>query len=362
MSGGAPAMMVGRYTLHDQLASGGMATVHLGRMHAAAGFSLTVAVKRLLPEYAAIPRFADMFVDEARLAARLRHPNIVPVLDVVAERQEIFLVMEYVHGVTLAELLRLSREQQSPVPPRVATSIVCDALEGLHAAHEARGEAGESLGVVHRDVSPQNILVGADGIARVLDFGVARAAGRIQASTDGALKGKVQYMAPEQLASNVTSRASDVYAAAIVLWEALTGRKPFSGSSEIEMVGNKLLGEIDPPSRHVPGLPPALDAVLRRATSQVPEARFATAREMSVAVAHALPGRAAEVSEWVQRLAANELAARAALVARAERSATVRIEPSKPDISSTGAPAAPRGPAAEVDVWKQLAPRPRGPR
>lgn len=339
---------LGRVVLHAELASGGMATVYLGRLHGPLGFSLTVAVKRLLPEYAAVPRFTDMLVDEARLSARVRHPNVVPVLDVIAERGELFLVMEYVHGLTLAELLRVARERGESMPPRVATSIVCDTLEGLHAAHEAKSETGQPLGVVHRDVSPENVLVGADGIARVLDFGVAKAEGRIQASTDGALKGKVQYMAPEQLASAIASRASDVYAAGIVLWEALVGRKPFGGATEVDLAGQKLLGDIDPPSRHVPGLPPALDAVVLRATSQIPEARFATARAMSVAIEGALPGATAEVSEWMKRHAAPELAARAALVASVEAHAAPRPE----------LPAATQ-PGPEVDVWKRLAPRKR---
>ncbi len=356
-----PPKSLGRYTVHGAIASGGMAAVYLGRMHGAAGFAITVAIKRLLPELTAVRRFVDMFLDEARLSARVRHPNVVPVLDLVIEGSELFLVMEYVHGVTLAELNLLARSQQQKMPPRVATSVVCDVLEGLHAAHQAIGEHGAPLGLVHRDVSPQNILVGEDGVARVLDFGVARAAGRVQVSTDGALKGKVHYMAPEQLAGALTSRASDVYATAIVLWEALTGQRPFGGASEIEMVGHKLVDEIEPPSRLVPGLPPALDAVVRRATSPIPEARFATARDMSVAIEQALPGATAEVSEWTQRIAARELAARAAMVASVERPSRVRAPPIP---AGTRRVDTPQRSAGEVDVWKQLAPRsrPRGAR
>src|SRR5262245_26416960 len=199
---------LGRYAVYDELASGGLATVHLGRMRGAVGFSLTIAVKRLHPAYACDRGFVSMFVDEARLAARVRHPNVVPIFDVVAEQGELFLVMEYVHGLTLADLLRLGRERSHRAPPGVVASVLSGALEGLHAAHEARSEHGEPLGIVHRDVSPQNILVGADGVTRVLDFGVAKAAGRLQASAEGVLKGKVPYMAPEHLSANVTSRAS----------------------------------------------------------------------------------------------------------------------------------------------------------
>jgi serine/threonine-protein kinase len=332
--------MAGRYVLFDPIASGGMAEVVLGRMRGAAGFALTVAVKRLLPEHAGVRRFVEMFVDEARLAARVRHPNVVPILDLVVDEGAPFLVMEHVLGVTLAELLRLVAERGERIPPPVVGSVLRDTLEGLHAAHEARGERGEPLSIVHRDVSPQNVLVGADGVARVLDFGVARGGGRVQASTGGALKGKVLYMAPEVLASGEASPASDVYSAGVVLWEALTARRPFSGAG-----GQLLLAELEPPSRAVPGLPPAIDGVVRRAMSPVPEARFATGREMGAAVSRALAGTAAETSAWVQHVAAAELAARAALVARAEQADEAP--------SAAGAPTSRGG---EVDVWKLLAP------
>ena len=317
---------LGRYAIYDQIGAGGMATVHLGRMRGALGFALTVAVKRLLPAYVKVRPFVEMFVDEARLSARVRHPNVVPIFDVVAEDRELSLVMEYVPGVTLAHLLALANERGDRLPPRVATGIVGGALAGLHAAHEARGEGGEPLGLVHRDVSPQNILVGADGIARVLDFGVAKAAGRVHASAEGTLKGKIQYMAPEHLAANITTRASDIYSAAVVLWEALTGRRLFQVETMKELVEQRLLDDIVPPSSLVPELPPAIDAIIRRATAQVPEARFATAREMSMAIAEVLPGTPSEVSAWVQRVAADDLAARAAIVTAVERRTAGRVD------------------------------------
>jgi eukaryotic-like serine/threonine-protein kinase len=317
---------LGRYAIYDQIGAGGMATVHLGRMRGALGFALTVAVKRLLPAYVKVRPFVEMFVDEARLSARVRHPNVVPIFDVVAEDRELFLVMEYVPGVTLADLLALASEKGERLPPRVATGILCGALEGLHAAHEAKSERGEPLGLVHRDVSPQNILVGADGIARVLDFGVAKAAGRVHASAEGTLKGKIQYMAPEHLAANITSRASDIYSAAVVLWEALTGRRLFQVDTMKELVEQRLLDDVEPPSKIVPDLPRAIDAIIRRATAQVPEARFATAREMSAAIEEALPGAPSEVSAWVQRVAAEELASRAAVVSAVERRTAGRVD------------------------------------
>src|SRR6516225_8996456 len=172
--------VVGRYALYVAIAAGGMATVHLGRLIGEVGFSRTVAIKRLHPQYAADPEFVSMFLDEARLAARIRHPNVVPTLDVVATKGELFLVMDYVPGESLARLSRVCREQRRPIPHRITSAVMAGALHGLHAAHEAKSERGAPLGIVHRDVSPQNVLVGADGVPRVLDFGVAKAAGRMQ--------------------------------------------------------------------------------------------------------------------------------------------------------------------------------------
>ena len=351
-SPGGEVMSIGRYAIHEQIAVGGMCAVHLGRMRGALGFSLTVAIKRLLPEHAAVRRFIEMLVDEARFAARVRHPNVVPVLDVFVEQGELFVVMEHVLGVTLAELLARTRERGERPPPRAATSIVCGALEGLHAAHEARSEAGDPLGIVHRDVSPQNILVGADGVARVLDFGFARAdVARVHASLDSARKGKIGYMAPEQLGANLTSRASDIYAAGVVLAEALTGQRPFRGTTAVEIAEELLLGQITLPSRTVPGLPAALDAVVARATSPVPEARHGTAREMSAAIEAALPGSLAEAASWVGRAAARDLEERAARVRRVEGESLRRVESA---VAWLGGPA--DRPAVEApaspDPWK----------
>src|SRR5262249_50892141 len=154
----------------------------------------------------------SMFLDEARLAARIKHPNVVPTLDVVAEDGELFLVMEYVHGESLSRLLRVAINRGEMVPPRIVSSIIAGVLYGLHAAHEAKSESGEPLNIVHRDVSPQNILVGSDGVVRVLDFGVAKAAGRLHTTREGQLKGKIAYMPPEQLNNKPLTRRADVYA------------------------------------------------------------------------------------------------------------------------------------------------------
>jgi serine/threonine-protein kinase len=314
--------VVGRYSLGAELSSGGFGTVHVGRLVGPVGFARTVAIKRLHAGYARDERFASMFVDEALLAARVRHPNVVATLDVVVEDGELSVVLEHVHGVTLAELTRLARAAGERLPVGIAAAIVAGALDGLHAAHEATSEQGQPLGLVHRDVSPENVLVGADGVARVLDFGFARAAGRLHVSTEGVLKGKVAYMAPEQIVSDTTSRRSDVYAAGVVLWEALAGRRLFEGDTVGGLVGQMLLGDVEPPSRVAEGVPEALDAVVLCALSPIPEARFATARDMALALEQAVPlATAREVAAFVERVAREPLEARAAIVSRVEKGA-----------------------------------------
>src|SRR5262245_33590448 len=170
-----PPQRIGRYLLFDAFARGGMGSVHLGRITGPVGFSRVVAIKRHHPPIAKQPEFVSMIIDEARLAGRIRHPNVVPVLDVVALPGELLLVMEYVAGASLASLWQAAIEAEASIPPKIAAAILAGALVGLHAAHETADEKGALLGIVHRDVSPQNILVGSDGLARVTDFGIAQA-------------------------------------------------------------------------------------------------------------------------------------------------------------------------------------------
>ena len=191
-----PSRLVGRYVMYDEIASGGMASVHFGRMRGAVGFSRTVAIKSLHPHFARDAEFISMFLDEVRLVSRIKHPNVAAPLDVVLieESAEIFLIMEYIHGETLAGRLQGALLANVTVPPAVSASIISGALHGLHAAHEATDELGAPLNIVHRDVSPHNIMVGVDGVPRVLDFGVAKAVSRSQSTRQGQLKGKVAYM------------------------------------------------------------------------------------------------------------------------------------------------------------------------
>ena len=293
---GEPVIQLGRYALHAEIAAGGMATVYLGRLHGAVGFGRTVAIKRLHPHLAKDPEFVAMFLDEAHLAARVQHPNVVPTLDVVTSDRELFLVLEYVRGESFSALIRAARAAGQTLPIPVVVAVVVGLLNGLHAAHEATDEQGKPLGIVHRDVSPQNVLVGADGVARVLDFGVAKAATRLQTTREGQLKGKVSYMAPEQLAGEVTRR-TDIYAAGVVLWEALTGKRLMKGDTEAQLLNAVLSMEILPPSTHNREVSGALDAVVMMAVAKKPEERFATALDMAIALEGAVrPASTREVS------------------------------------------------------------------
>jgi eukaryotic-like serine/threonine-protein kinase len=309
-----------------------MATVHFGRLVGQVGFSRTVAIKCLHPQYSKDPEFISMFLDEARLAARIRHPNVVPILDVVALDGELFMVMEYVQGESFSRLLRAVRNKGQRVPMRIISAIMIGVLDGLHAAHEAVSERGEPLGIVHRDVSPQNVMIGLDGVARVLDFGVAKAAGRIQSTRDGQLKGKIAYMAPEQLRGSIVDRRTDVYAASVVLWEALAGRRLFDAEDEVVMFGKVLNGIIDPPGSVSPGVPKALDELTMRGLSADPTLRFQTAQEMAIGLERAI-GMATprEVGRWVDQWGAATLRQRAERIAEIEStSSSVFVGPEGP--------------------------------
>jgi serine/threonine-protein kinase len=310
--------VVGRYALYDVIGRGGMASVHLARLLGPVGFTRTVAIKRLHPQYATDPEFVSMFLDEARLAARIRHPNVVQTLDVVASEGDLFLVMELVQGETLSRLVRAARERGEKIPPRIVGAIVSGLLHGLHAAHEACNTRGEPLGLVHRDISPQNVLVGMDGVPRVLDFGVAKAIGRVQHSHSGQLKGKLAYMAPEQLLGKI-SRAADIYAATVVLWEALTCVRLFDGEDQAMVLSKLMDRKVERPSTLAPGLSKEIDELVLRGLAVNPEDRYSTAREMAREVeTHVGVATASEVGQWVECLAKQGLDERLRRVAEIE--------------------------------------------
>jgi serine/threonine-protein kinase len=330
--------IVGRYAIFDEIASGGMATVHIGRLVGPVGFSRTVAIKRLHPQFAKDPEFVSMFVDEARLAARIRHPNVVPTLDVVKTDAELFLVMDYVQGEALSRLMRYGRRRGIHLPARLVTPVMAGVLHGLHAAHTARGERGQPLHIVHRDVSPQNVLVGTDGVPRVFDFGIAKARGRLQTTREGQIKGKLAYMAPEQLRGVEVSPSADVYSASVVLWEALAGRRLFEADNEAALFGMVLEGANHPPSAFNPAIGADLDHIVMIGLAREPGDRFSSARAMASALERAIPcASATEIGEWVEEVATETLQRRSDRIAEIESQSEIKVladYSSRPPLSS----------------------------
>jgi serine/threonine-protein kinase len=298
---------MGRYVIGDSFASGGMGTVHLARVRGAEGFSRVVAAKKLFPHLARDAAFRQMLLDEARLVSRIRHPNVVTTLDLVEDGDELLVVMEYIHGVSLARVLARCRRGLA-MPVTVAAGIVEGVLSGLHAAHEARGEAGNPLGIVHRDVSPQNVLVGADGVARLIDFGIAKAALQLHATEPGVVKGKTGYMAPEQLQRVHVTRRSDLFAAGVVLWEAIANRRLVDERDAEALSRWVALTHVDPPGKMRGEIDSGLDAVVLRALAREPGARFPTAEAMGTALREACPtASSVETAKWLQTVAVDDL-------------------------------------------------------
>jgi eukaryotic-like serine/threonine-protein kinase len=310
---------VGRYEIFDRIASGGMATVHLARLSGAEGFSRVVAVKRMHPQFQLDPEFKAMFVAESRVAARVRHPNVVPILDVLAENDELVIVMDYVHGESAVALARAARQAATHVPVDIACSVLTGLLHGLHAAHTALDEQGRPLGIVHRDVSPHNVLVGVDGVARVLDFGIAKARQGHTTTDPGVVKGKFSYMAPELLHGDPATPRSDVFSAAVVAFELLTGTKLFGGANEQERIRRVLQGDYPHVRSVAAHVPVAMDEVIMRGLALDPAQRYADARSMAIAFERAVPLASPRVvGEWVAGLAAQVLAQRSELIQQIE--------------------------------------------
>lgn len=312
---------VGRYEFAECIAKGGMATVHFARLHGAFDFSRIVAVKRLLPHFAKDEQFKAMFIEEARLAARIRHPNVVPTLDVVADGNEVILVMDYVHGDSLSSLCNeLRARSHGNAPVEVTTAILSDVLRGLAFAHATTDELGRPLNIVHCDVSPQNILVGVDGVARLLDFGIAKATNSLTAADDGMVRGKPGYMAPEQLDGSAATPQSDIFAVGVVLWEMLTGRRLFGGGFQASLA--RRTEPFPKPSAINPNVNPELDSVVLRALERDSRKRFRNATEMMAELELACtPARPTRVAEWVESLAAHTLLLRRQLLAKLEAQA-----------------------------------------
>jgi serine/threonine-protein kinase len=282
---------IGNYRIESRLGPGGMGVVYLARREGVQGFSRAVALKVVHTHLAEDAGFIRMFVQEALLASRIHHPNVVHVEEFGQDKDTYFLAMEYVRGASLSSLISALEGLGRQLSPAVSTAIAAQVADGLHAAHETPGDDGAPLGVVHRDVSPQNILLSVTGHVKLIDFGVAKARGLSQASTGG-LKGKLRYMAPEQARAHEVDRRADVYSLAVVLWELLMGRALFEADSELELLDRVRFPSV--PSAASLGLeiPSALERVLLRALSVEPDARPATAHAFRDELLDAFPDAA----------------------------------------------------------------------
>src|SRR5688572_11352990 len=236
-----------RYELLCPIASGGMASVWLARLRGKRGFEKLVAIKTIKTELITDPRYQEMFLDEARIASGIEHPNVAQILDLGEQDDNLYLVMEWVDGESLAKICRLANKRKRPLPLELALRVMADASAGLHAAHELRASDGAALNVVHRDVSPHNILVTGAGAAKVIDFGVAKATRRGAADTQsGVVKGKIRYMAPEQVNGQTVDRRSDIWALGMCLHELAIGKPPFDDLGDVDVVRRLMTANPEP--------------------------------------------------------------------------------------------------------------------
>lgn len=285
---GAHDTEFGKYQLIAGLGHGGMADVYLAAIHGpeGLGFSKLLVIKRLRPNLVEDPEFVAMLVDEARIAARLNHPNTVNTLEIGEVDGQYFIAMEYLDGQPLHRLLNRGRAAGDPMPLEHQLTVLAETLAGLHHAHELLDYDGQSLGVVHRDVSPHNIFVLYSGQTKVVDFGIAKAAGRASETKQGVVKGKMTYMAPEQAKGSADiDRRADVFAVGIILWEALTDSRMWKDLDELTILGKLLDNDYEASPKAVnPEVPDELDAICRKALAHRPDDRYATAEEFAEAL------------------------------------------------------------------------------
>ncbi len=278
-----PFTKVGRYQLITRVAMGGMAEVYLARHGELTGFKTVVVLKKVLPHLAANPDFISMFLDEARIASRLDHPHVVRIFEVGRADNEFFLTMEVVQGMPLNKLVRYHQETETLVDQRLASMIIAHAAAGLHHAHGLINSDGTSMSLVHRDVSPQNILVSFEGSVKVIDFGIARALGRLTNTGAGGAKGKLSYMSPEQAKTEEIDARTDIFALGVVLWETICARRLFSRENDLGTMQALLYDPIPPPSEVIEVAPP-LERIVMKALSRDPDGRYKTAQEMQLAL------------------------------------------------------------------------------
>jgi class 3 adenylate cyclase/tetratricopeptide (TPR) repeat protein len=280
-----PASLIfGKYAVLRRLAQGGMGEIYLARQMGVSGFERPAILKSLLPDLLEQEGSVDMFLDEARVAGRLNHPNVVAIYEVGEWEGTFYIAMEYIEGEDLGKLARLARRTGAPLSPRVCAEIIRDAALGLDHAHHARDSQGQSLELVHRDISPQNIMVRLDGVTKVVDFGVAKAANRSTRTATGILKGKLRYMSPEQIRTEPLDGRSDQFALGAVLWELVTHQPLFSGENPVDVMRRIVQAPTPRPSVIVPELPPSLDAIILRMLAKPREQRFSRCAEVARAL------------------------------------------------------------------------------
>jgi serine/threonine protein kinase len=314
-----------RYELLAPVAQGGMAVVWVARVVGKLGLEKLYAVKTILPHLYGDPSFRAMFLDEAKIASRIRHPNVVALEDLGEDDGQLYMVLEWVQGDSLSRLHGAVEERGLAIPPNLLLRILADACAGLHAAHELVGDDGRLLGVVHRDISPQNILVTTSGVTKVIDFGIATALDRLTEKTKkGLMKGKIEYAAPEQVQMKRLDRRADIWALGTILYQHLAGRLPFTGARDLDIVEALVSGEPPPPLP--PHVPPALANVAMTALRPRREERFPTALEMQRALEACLsaPTTTTDVATFLQEHMASRLEGRRREIAEAVRAADER--------------------------------------
>jgi serine/threonine-protein kinase len=323
-----PGTVLDRYELLCTIARGGMAHVWLGRFKGKHGFEKLVAVKTILPEHALDERFRNMFLDEARIASGVEHPNVAKILDLGEWRDCLYLVMEYVDGDSLSRLRRSVEKRNVKLPLPLTLRILADTCAGLHAAHDLRSEDGSLLNVVHRDISPQNVLIPTNGVSKLIDFGVAKARHRLGEETSaGFAKGKSRYMSPEQALSKPVDRRADLFAVGAMAYEMFEGNAPYDGPNDMARLHALITGEPIKVVKHSPH--PSIEKIIVKALAREPDERYSTANEMRVAIEDAMVqlkvrASADEIAAFVaehtsERIVERKRVVKVALDAAAER-------------------------------------------
>jgi serine/threonine protein kinase len=273
---------LGKYEILKRLAIGGMAEIYLARVSNLPGYQKQLVVKRILPQLASKPDFVEMFLDEARIAATLQHPNIVQTFEVAEADGNYFIVMEYLHGEDLRSLMSILPSHSPAMPLQHALNVIIGVAAGLHYAHEKVGFDGRPLEIVHRDANPQNVIISFDGAVKLLDFGIAKATNRFAETRFGTLKGKVPYMSPEQCRSEALDRRSDIFSLGIMLYELTLGRRLYKGQSDFAVLKQIVEGSVTRPRAIDPNYPEALETIVMRALDKDRAARYQTARELQI--------------------------------------------------------------------------------